>query len=258
MSAERRVWSLLVLLLLSACDAWEATPAQATRKATVDIVETPFIEEDRYSEAHRRLVDNGIVGLGINDEAVIAAMEVVPRHRFVPDEYLAQAYENYPLPIGYGQTISQPYVVALMTEAVALDGEDVVLEIGAGSGYQAAVLAEVAGQVYTIEIIGGLAERAEATLRDLGYDNVLVRHADGYFGWEEHAPYDAIVVTAAPDHIPQPLVDQLRIGGRMIIPVGPVGGFQTLWLVTKVSEAEVRSEDLGGVRFVPLTREEQE
>jgi protein-L-isoaspartate(D-aspartate) O-methyltransferase len=134
--------------------------------------------------------------------------------------------------------------------------EDEVLEIGTGSGYQAAVLAELVGHVYTIEIIGPLAERAEGTLTRLGYDNVTVRHADGYFGWEEQAPFDAIIVTAAPDHIPQPLVDQLKIDGRMIIPVGPVGGFQTLWLVTRISADEVQTENLGGVRFVPLTREE--
>ncbi|MCI0646859.1 MAG: protein-L-isoaspartate O-methyltransferase, partial [Chloroflexi bacterium] len=132
-----------------------------------------------------------------------------------------------------------------------------VLEIGTGSGYQAAVLAELVEEVYTIEIIGDLATRAEQTLREQGYDNVTVRHADGYFGWEEEAPFDAIVVTAAPDHIPQPLVEQLKIGGRMVIPVGPVGGYQTLWLVTRASEEETRTEDLGGVAFVPLTREER-
>jgi protein-L-isoaspartate(D-aspartate) O-methyltransferase len=130
--------------------------------------------------------------------------------------------------------------------------------VGTGSGYQAAVLAELADEVYTLEIISALADRAAATLQRLGYDNVTVRHADGYFGWEEHAPYDAIVVTAAPDHVPQPLVNQLKIGGRMIIPVGPVGGYQTLWQVTKVSEEEVRTRALSDVRFVPLTREKRE
>lgn len=229
-----------------------------TSAHTSTVEDAPSKEHGAFADARRRMVDQDIAGLGITDQAVLAAMETVPRHRFVPAQYQSQAYENHPLPIGYGQTISQPYVVALMTEAVALEGDDVVLEVGAGSGYQAAVLAQVAGQVYTIEIIEALAQRAEATLSDLGYDNAGVGHADGYFGWEEHAPYDAIVVTAAPDHIPQPLVDQLKIGGRMIIPVGPVGGFQTLWLVTKVSEEEVRSQDLGGVMFVPLTREEEE
>lgn len=252
----RLVLFLSLWAFATACQSADA-PEQPAANVT-DVGDAPSTEDEAFADARRRMVDQDIAGLGISDQAVLAAMDAVPRHRFVPVQYQSQAYENHPLPIGYGQTISQPYVVALMTEAVALEGDDVVLEVGAGSGYQAAVLAQVAGQVYTVEIIEALAQRAEATLRDLGYDNVSVRHADGYFGWEEHAPYDAILVTAAPDHIPQPLVDQLKIGGLMIIPVGPVGGFQTLWLVTKVSEEEVRSEDLGGVMFVPLTREEGE
>jgi protein-L-isoaspartate(D-aspartate) O-methyltransferase len=214
-------------------------------------------EAENFVTQREAMVETGIIGLGIEDEAVIQAMRDVPRHEFVPDDYLSQAYENHPLPIGHGQTISQPYIVALMTEAAGVEAGSKVLEIGAGSGYQAAVLAEVVDHVYTIEIIGPLAERAQATLARFGYDNVTVRHADGYFGWEEEAPFDAILVTAAPDHIPQPLVQQLKIGGHMIIPVGPVGGFQTLWQVTRLSEEEVRTENLGGVRFVPLTREEQ-
>ncbi len=213
---------------------------------------------DNFAEQRERMVDAAIIGGGIEDEGVIRAMGTVPRHEFVPEQYLAQAYENHPLPIGHGQTISQPYIVALMTEAAEIEAGDKVLEVGTGSGYQAAVLAEVADHVYTMEIIGPLKERAEATLEELGYENVSVRHGDGYFGWPEEAPFDAIVVTAAPDHIPQPLVEQLRVGGNMLIPVGPVGGYQTLWRVTKDSEGEVQTEDLGGVRFVPLTREEQE
>jgi protein-L-isoaspartate(D-aspartate) O-methyltransferase len=203
------------------------------------------------------MVQEGIIGFGIEDEEVIEAMGSVPRHEFVTEQYVGQAYENHPLPIGFGQTISQPYIVALMTESAEVEAGDTVLEVGTGSGYQAAVLAEVAQQVYTVEIIGALAQRAEQTLEAQGYENVTVRHADGYFGWEEHAPYDAIVVTAAPDHIPQPLVEQLKMGAHMIIPVGPVGGYQTLWRVTRVGEEEVRNEDLGGVRFVPLTREDE-
>lgn len=256
----------LFALALVSCDSGESppeTPTLVAATATIpNATDAPAnaapAEADEFAEARRRMVDQHIVGLGIDDEAVIAAMEAVPRHRFVPEQYLSQAYGNHPLPIGYGQTISQPYVVALMTEAALVDAGDVVLEVGAGSGYQAAVLAEIVDQVYTIEIIGALAERAETTLQELGYENVSVRHGDGYFGWEEHAPYDAIVVTAAPDHIPQPLVEQLKVGANMIIPVGPVGGFQTLWRVTKVSEDEVQTEDLGGVMFVPLTREDQE
>jgi protein-L-isoaspartate(D-aspartate) O-methyltransferase len=213
---------------------------------------------DNYAAEREALVEQGVVGLGITEPAVVDAMRAVPRHRFVPKQYRTQAYENHPLPIGYGQTISQPYIVALMTEAAAVGAGDTVLEVGTGSGYQAAVLAEIVDHVYTLEIIGALAERAEDTLDTLGYENVTVRRADGYFGWEAHAPYDAIVVTAAPDHVPQPLVEQLKVGGQMIIPVGPVGGYQTLWRITKVSEEEVQTEDLGGVRFVPLTREEEE
>mgnify|MGYP001828081782 CR=1 FL=1 len=189
--------------------------------------------------------------------AVIEAIRSVPRHEFVPEEYLSQAYANHPLPIGHGQTISQPFIVALMTEAAELGPDDVVLEVGTGSGYQAAVLAELVNHVYTMEIIGALAERASSDYERLGYGNITVTHGDGYFGWEEHAPFDAIVVTAAPDHVPQPLVQQLKIGGNLIIPVGPVGGVQTLWRINRLSETEVRTENLGAVRFVPLTREER-
>ncbi|HWQ15640.1 MAG TPA: protein-L-isoaspartate(D-aspartate) O-methyltransferase [Roseiflexaceae bacterium] len=201
------------------------------------------------------MVQEAVLGWGITDTLVIDAMRTVPRHAFVPPEYLSEAYANHPLPIGHGQTISQPTIVALMTRAAGVAPGDRVLEIGTGSGYQAAVLAEIVGHVYTVEIIGPLAEHARERLARLGYSNVTVRHADGYFGWEEEAPFDAILVTAAPDHIPQPLVRQLKVGGRMVIPVGPVGGYQTLWLVTRVSEEDVRTEDLGGVSFVPLTRE---
>lgn len=210
-----------------------------------------------FDAQRQRMVEEGVIAYGITDDEVIAALSSVPRHAFVTEEYLSQAYENHPLPIGYGQTISQPYIVALMTEAAAIEAGDRVLEIGTGSGYQAAVLAEVAGEVHTVEIIGPLAERAEEDLESLGYDNVSVYHADGYFGLPEQAPFDAILVTAAPDHIPQPLVQQLAVGGSLVIPVGPVGGYQTLWKLTKVSENEVRTENLGGVRFVPFTREER-
>jgi protein-L-isoaspartate(D-aspartate) O-methyltransferase len=193
----------------------------------------------------------------VTDPVVVEAMLAVPRHEFVPPEYLNDAYQDYPLPIGYGQTISQPYIVALMTDSLALESDDVVLEVGTGSGYQAAVLAEIVDQVYSIEIIGALAERATGTLEQLGYDNVEVKHADGYYGWEDHAPFDAIIVTAAPDHIPPPLLSQLADGARMVIPVGPVGGYQELWLVERHGD-EVTTESLGGVRFVPLTRDVKE
>ncbi len=238
-------------------DSLPQVPLAADEPDLPPVEETAVPDTEEYAAQRERLIREGIIGMGISDESVIEALRRVPRHQFVPGEYLAQAYNNHPLPIGYGQTISQPFIVALMTEAVDVGPGDRVLEIGAGSGYQAAVLAELVDEVYTIEIIGPLADLSESRMRQLGYDNVLVKHADGYFGWEEYAPFDAIVVTAAPDHIPQPLVQQLKIGGRMVIPVGPVGGYQTLWLVTRVSDEEVRTEDLGGVRFVPFTREEE-
>jgi protein-L-isoaspartate(D-aspartate) O-methyltransferase len=203
------------------------------------------------------MVTTGILAWGVDDPAVLAAMETVPRHEFVPAGYLSLAYENHPLPIGYGQTISQPYIVALMTQELSVEAGDRVLEIGTGSGYQAAVLAELGMDVYTIEIIEPLAQQAAERLKRLGYIGVQVRHADGYYGWSEAAPFDAIIVTAAPDHVPQPLLQQLRIGGVLVIPVGPVGGYQELWRIFRTGEATVRTTSLGGVSFVPFTRESE-
>ncbi|MDX1614758.1 MAG: protein-L-isoaspartate(D-aspartate) O-methyltransferase [Candidatus Promineifilaceae bacterium] len=244
---------LLMLVVLTACSETTAPPSTDTSIAPTRPGDA---QATRFAERRQSLVERGVINMGITDDAVITALRQVPRHAFVPNEYLDQAYENHPLPIGYGQTISQPFIVALMTEAVEVEADDRVLEVGTGSGYQAAVLAELVDHVYTMEIIEPLARRAENTLDQLGYNNVSVRNADGYFGWEAQAPFDAIVVTAAPDHIPQPLVDQLVVGGRMVIPVGPIGGIQTLWLITKEGEDEVSTRDLGGVRFVPLTRDE--
>jgi protein-L-isoaspartate(D-aspartate) O-methyltransferase len=194
-----------------------------------------------------------IRGRGVRDQQVLAAMERVPRHEFVPQHLLDEAYEDRPLPIGYGQTISQPYIVALMTELLELEDTDRVLEIGTGSGYQAAILAEIVAEVYTVEIVEPLAREARVRLGRLGYENVKARHADGYFGWEEFAPYDAIVVTAAPDHVPAPLVEQLKDEASLVIPVGPAGGYQTLWKITRRGDKTVR-RDVSGVLFVPLTR----
>jgi protein-L-isoaspartate(D-aspartate) O-methyltransferase len=191
---------------------------------------------------------------GVHDPHVLDAMETVPRHEFVPEDCLALAYSDGPLPIGYGQTISQPYIVAVMTELLELQPGDKVLEIGTGSGYQAAILAELTDNVYTVEIIPELAEAARTRLERLGYSTIETLNADGYYGWAEYAPYDVIIVTAAPDHIPQPLVDQLEDGGRMVIPVGPVGWYQTLWLITK-ENGETEYHNKGGVQFVPLTGE---
>ncbi len=210
---------------------------------------------DPYLEARQRMVEKQMRGRDITDERVLRVMEKVPRHEFVLPEVLDQSYADHPLPIGYGQTISQPYIVALMTQMLDLKSGDKVLEIGTGSGYQAAVLAELTDQVYTIEIIPELAQRARATLDRLGYDYVETKQADGYWGWEEHAPFNAIIVTAAPDHVPQPLLNQLADGGRMVIPVGPPGGYQSLWLITREGD-EFHNFNWGGVRFVPLTRGE--
>jgi protein-L-isoaspartate(D-aspartate) O-methyltransferase len=192
-------------------------------------------------------------GTGGIDPSVLAAMREVPRHELVPAEVRDAAYENRPLPIGYGQTISQPYVVALMTDLADPDKNDVVLEIGTGSGYQAAVLSRLVDRVYSIEIVEPLAKGAAERLGELRFDNVRVRQGDGYFGWPEHAPFDAIVVTAAASHIPPPLVRQLKPGGRMVIPVGPAFMTQNLMLVEKDAEERVHTRVLLPVRFVPLT-----
>jgi protein-L-isoaspartate(D-aspartate) O-methyltransferase len=200
------------------------------------------------------MVDRQIRRRGVTDQDVLEAIERVPRHEFVPEEFQSQAYADRPLPIGYGQTISQPYIVALMTELLELRSTDRVLEIGTGSGYQAAILAQIVAEVYTVEIVEALAVEARERLKRLEYDNVHAIHGDGYYGWEEHAPYDAIIVTCAPDHIPQPLVQQLKEEAKLVIPVGPPGGYQTLWQVSRFGD-EVKKRNVTGVLFVPLTGE---
>mgnify|MGYP006298929713 FL=1 len=211
-----------------------------------------------WATQREELVQSAVIDQGINDAETVEAMRAVPRHEFVPENLRSAAYRNTPLPIGHGQTISQPYIVAYMTAALELEPGDKVLEVGTGSGYQAAVLAEVVGQVYTIEIIEALAESARERLQGLGYENVTVRAGDGYFGWPEEAPFDAIIVTAAPGHVPTPLVEQLEPGGRMIIPVGPVFSVQTLILLQKERDGSVRTRQLLPVRFVPMTGRAQE
>lgn len=213
-------------------------------------------EQDFFSTKRYQMVKEQIQYRGIKDSLVLKAMLKVPRHLFVPEYLKSQAYQDYPLPIGEGQTISQPYIVAFMTEALQLKGNEKVLEIGTGSGYQAAVLAEIAGQVYTIEIIPTLGHRAAELLKKLGYQNVHVVIGDGYRGLPDQAPFDAIIVTAAPEHIPQPLIDQLKPSGRMVIPVGDF--YQELVLVTKKSDGSIQQQALLPVRFVPMTGEAEQ
>ena len=201
------------------------------------------------------MVSDQIVARGVRHEGVLQAMRQTPRHLFVPEDRRSSAYEDRPLPIGSGQTISQPYIVAYMTEILQPDGSGTVLEVGTGSGYQAAVLSPLYRKVYTIEIIPELAESARARLRDLGFSNVEVRTGDGYAGWPDKAPFDAILVTAAAGHIPPPLVSQLKAGGRMVIPVGSPAMIQHIILVEKDRKGTVTTKSLLPVRFVPLTGE---
>ena len=200
------------------------------------------------------MVKEQLLARGISDQAVIHAMREVPRHEFVLAEDSAEAYEDHPLPIGYGQTISQPYIVAYMTEALHLNKDDRVLEIGTGSGYQAAILAKLGATVFTIEIVEELAERARQTFHTLGIPHITSRAGDGYQGWPEEAPFDAIILTAAPEHIPQPLLDQLALGGRMILPLGKT--LQRLIILTNTS-AGIQRNELLPVAFVPMTGEAQ-
>ena len=206
-----------------------------------------------FAAERQRMVQQQLKTRGINDARVLAAMAKVPREEFVPQESGAASYEDGPLPIGYGQTISQPYIVAFMTEQLRLKPGDRVLEIGTGSGYQAAILAELVSEIYSVEIVEPLARAAEATLQRLGYKNVHVKIGDGYKGWPEAAPFDAIIVTCAPDKVPQPLTDQLKDGGRMVIPVG--GRFaQELYLLEK-KNGQLKESVTLSVRFVPMLRE---
>lgn len=209
--------------------------------------------QDEAAVSRRQMVDQQITARGITTSAVLKAMGRVPRHDFVPEELRSQAYKDRPLPIGYGQTISQPFIVAYMTELLQLEPGDRVLEVGTGSGYQAAVLAELTDEVYTIEIIDELAIAARETLALTGYTKVRVKQGDGYFGWPEYAPFDGIIVTAAAGHIPPPLLEQLKPGGRMVIPVGGVYQIQSLMRVEKSAAGTVHTERLLPVRFVPFT-----
>jgi len=246
---------IFATLLLSCCAGQTHTPPTPTSHAEPTIQPNTELDNEQFSQAHQQLVEHAIATQNLQDEDVIRAFSAVPRHKFVPPEYLDIAYEDHPLPIGYGQTISQPSLVAHMTEILELKPGQKVLEIGTGSGYQAAILAELDFvDVYTIEIVPELAENASNLLRTLGYSNITVKQADGYYGWEEYAPFDAIIVTAAPDHLPAPLVEQLADNGRLVIPIGPPGWYQTLWKFIKQDD-ELIGYNMGGVSFVPFTGE---
>ncbi len=241
MRLPNTVFGFAALCLLPSLLA--ATDFEAARQGMIDEIEADVRRTSEYLQ--RPALNPG----------VLRVMSDTPRHLFVPEELQDRAYENRPLPIGYGQTISQPYIVAIMTDLIDPQPGDRALEIGTGSGYQAAVLSRLVSQVYSMEIVEPLGEEATARLRKLGYDNVEVKIGDGYFGWEAHAPYDIIIVTAAASHIPPPLVKQLKPGGRMIIPVGSRFMTQQLLLVDKDEEEELSVRQILPVRFVPLTGE---
>lgn len=212
-------------------------------------------QEGTFEMDRHKMVENQIRARGIKHEATLRAMETVPRHLFIPVQLWGQAYRDGPLPIGHGQTISQPYIVAYMTALIEPEKGERILEIGTGSGYQAAVIAQIVDSVFTIEIVEALAKSAEETFHKLGYENIWVKHGDGYYGWPEHAPFDKIIVTAAAEEVPPLLVEQLAEGGKMIIPVGPVFSVQYLILVEK-KNGKVKKTNMLPVRFVPFTRED--
>jgi protein-L-isoaspartate(D-aspartate) O-methyltransferase len=233
--ASRLARLILALVLMAACAA--ASP------------------QDDLARERRRMVDEQVRARGVDDRRVLTAMEQVPRHRFVPEDVRASAYDDRPLPIGEGQTISQPYIVGLMTELLDLKASDKVLEIGTGSGYQAAVLSRLVADVYTIEIVKPLGEQARRTLERLGYENIHTRIGDGYKGWPEAAPFDAIIVTAAPPQVPKPLLEQLAVGGKLVVPVG--SSWQDLTVYTRQADGSFHKDTVLPVRFVPMTGEAQ-
>jgi len=246
---KRRKKIILILIIIIIASLFILNKNRPILK---NIVEEKTTEIDEFSALRENMIETQLRNRDIFDERVLETMNKVERHKFVPTLLLNNAYNDNPLPIGHGQTISQPYIVALMTQSLQLNENDRVLEIGTGSGYQAAVLSELVKEVYTIEIIKELADAAETRLNNLKYKNVKVKNADGYFGWPEKEPFDAIIVTAAANHIPPSLLDQLKDGGKLIIPLGSTLTFQTLTLVTKKGN-DLETEFITGVRFVPLT-----
>jgi protein-L-isoaspartate(D-aspartate) O-methyltransferase len=248
---------LINLLLLFACvsNLFSAGCASERTVLAKETVTATAVNEDDRSEERNAMVERAKTRFDLENTDVLSAMARIPRHLFVPENVRDLAYFDTPLPIGHGQTISAPYMAAWMTEVLALEAGERVLEIGTGSGYQAAVLAELGyAEVYSIEIIPELAEQAAVVLNQQGYQDLHLKQGDGYFGWEEHAPYDAIIVTAAPDHLPAPLMQQLADGGRLLIPIGPTGGYQTMWRFVKEGE-RIKAYNHGGVVFVPLVSE---
>jgi protein-L-isoaspartate(D-aspartate) O-methyltransferase len=248
-----RFRNLVMLFGLSSLTALGCPPDPASQSPVL-AAQNAATARDSFALARDMMVDQQIRAREITAPAVLNAMRKVPRHRFVPAEVRHLAYDDHPLPIGSGQTISQPYIVAYMTEAAEISPSDKVLEIGTGSGYQAAILGEVAREVYTIEIIPELAESARNTLAELGYTNVHTKAGNGYLGWPEHAPFDAILVTAAPDQVPQALVDQLALGGIMVVPVGEI--VQNMMIIEKTRNGVVERRTIP-VRFVPMTGKPQ-
>lgn len=250
------IFGLAVLIFLG-CQVSNPSPtpfvSSPTDRENNSITDSSEATADPFLLARERMVEETIAARGIDNERILEVMKTVPRHAFVPQEYLQQAYEDHPLPIGYGQTISQPYIVAWMTDLLELEAGEKVLEIGTGSGYQAAILAALGEiDVFSVEIVPELADAAAKRLADLGYTQVKVKQGDGYYGWKEYAPFDAIIVTAAPDHLPAPLVAQLVEGGRLVVPIGPPGGWQDLWKFI-LRNGEIQAYNLGGVAFVPFT-----
>jgi protein-L-isoaspartate(D-aspartate) O-methyltransferase len=243
---------LLMTPFVTACDGGSSTNHFPTKENKQQ--KPPVSEEGEFAQLRERMVREQLQGRDIKDPRVLEAMLRVPRHEFVPRAYAKSAYADGALPLKMGQTISQPYIVAYMTQALELKGPERVLEVGTGSGYQAAVLAEIAAEVYTIEILPQLQEEATAVLGRLGYRNIHFRTGDGYMGWPEHAPYDCIIVTAAPEEVPQPLLNQLKDGGRMVIPVGALS--QDLVVIDKDKSGVTRRSTIP-VRFVPMTGKAQ-
>lgn len=242
--------TLITLLIIHGCNQTGQRMHLNSNARISDSGPQDTVDNGWWESEAREMVERQIESRGISDKKLIGVMQHTPRHRFVPEQYRREAYSDYPLRIGYGQTISQPFIVAAMTHYLDLSGDEKVLEIGTGSGYQAAILSELAREVYTIEIVKPLADTAKKRLQRMGYKNVHVKHGDGYKGWPGQAPFDRIILTAAPEEIPQALVEQLKNGGKLILPEG--GDVQVLKLLTKTRKGKIKERIITSVRFVPM------